>query len=677
MMIFDHFIHGGDYNPDQWLDAPEILKQDLALMKKATVNCVTLNVFSWARLEPEEGFYQFDWLEKIIDQLYQEGIQVILATPSGAMPHWLTATYPEVMQVRDDGSRNLPGRRHNFCYTSPIMRKKIAALDERLSQRFGRHPAVILWHISNELGGNWGDGACHCESCQRAFRDWLKHKYNTLEQLNHTWWNAFWSHTYTDWGQIHSPTPHGECLVHALNLDWRRFVTDQMADFCGVEIAAVRKNSDIPVTTNFMGDFKNLNYQKLHHCLDIISWDNYPNWHTQKDEVPTAVRAAAWHSFMRSLKKQPFLMMESTPSRVNWRRVNPLKRPGMHMLSSMQAVAHGSNSVQYFQWRQGRGGYEKFHSAVVSHQGEEKTRTFHEVSEVGARLASLPEALLDACNQPKIAILFDWENWWALEDAAGPRLDMDYVKTVLEHYRAFWELGMDVDFVSMDEDLDAYTLVCAPIHYLYRSGYASRVRAYVQNGGRYVATCFSGLVDETDLCFTGSHPLTDVLGISVEEIDAPGEGFTNHVIYRGNAFSTGSLRERIHPAEGTKVLSVYEEDYCAGTPALTAHTFGKGKCWYIAAEMSVPFLKLFYQDILSEAHLSNPLGISLPYGVTTTVRRGVQDYVFVMNFKDSPRTLFEIGDWIDVETGEHYEDKFILDGFCCKILTRKHRCIAV
>ena len=231
-MFKGKLLHGGDYNPEQWLDCPEILEEDIRLMEEAGVNCVTLGVFSWAVLEPEEGVYDFNWLEERIDRLGEAGIQVILATPSGAMPHWLTQKYPEAMQVQENGKRNLPGKRHNFCYTSPVMREKIHALDERLSEQFGKKENVILWHISNELGGNFSDGACHCKLCQEAFRGWLKKKYKTLDNLNRAWWGRFWSHVYTDWNQVHSPAPHGEWSMTGLTVDWRRFVSEQMSDFC-------------------------------------------------------------------------------------------------------------------------------------------------------------------------------------------------------------------------------------------------------------------------------------------------------------------------------------------------------------------------------------------------------------------------------------------------------------
>ena len=421
-MEFGKMLHGGDYNPEQWLDRPDILDEDIRLMKQAHINCVTLGVFSWSVLERQEGEFCFDWLEEMIDRLYREGICTILATPTGGMPHWLTEKYPEVRQVQAEGRQNLPGKRHNFCYTSPKMRELTGRIDRRLAQMSLRHEGIVMWHISNEMGGNFSDSACHCGQCQRAFREWLKEKYKTIEELNRAWWTVFWSHVYTDWEQIHSPVPHGENLVHGLNLDWRRFVTCQMTEFLKWEITSVREYSSLPVTTNFMYFFKPLDYDKMQRELDVVSWDSYPFWHKVKDETDMAVKAAACHSMMRSMKKKPFMLMESTPSVVNWRVNNPVKRPGMHMLSSMQAVAHGSTTVQYFQWRKGRGSFEKFHGAVLDHKNGGNTRTFRDVADVGGRLAKMEGRILKTCNRPEIALIFDWENWWAVEDAAGPRL---------------------------------------------------------------------------------------------------------------------------------------------------------------------------------------------------------------------------------------------------------------
>ncbi len=236
-------LHGGDYNPDQWLDYPEILEEDVKLMKQAHVNCVTLGIFSWSRLEPEEGRYDTDWLMKIINRLYENGIYTILATPTGALPHWMTEKYEEVRKVNGNGIRRGHGQRHNFCPSSPVMRRKMQEMNMMLSERFGTHPGVIAWHISNEYGGD-GDGiGCHCAYCEDAFRGWLKRRYQTLDELNHAWWTGFWSNCYTDWDQLHVPSENGEHTMPGIMLDWQRFVSSQILDFCKEEIESVRTHS--------------------------------------------------------------------------------------------------------------------------------------------------------------------------------------------------------------------------------------------------------------------------------------------------------------------------------------------------------------------------------------------------------------------------------------------------
>lgn len=669
-MEFEHLLHGGDYNPEQWLDCPEVLREDVELMKEAHVNCVTLGVFSWAVLEPAEGEYRLEWLEEIIDTLYENGISTVLATPTGAMPHWLTTRYPETMQVRGDGGRNLPGRRHNFCYTSVKMREKARQMDGKLAQMAAKHPGIRIWHISNEMGGNFSDSACHCEQCQQAFRQWLKEKYGTLQELNRAWWTVFWSHVYTDWNQIHSPVPHGECLLHGLNLDWHRFVTHQMTDFLKWEIASVREYSTLPVTTNFMFFFQPLDYFKMQKELDVISWDSYPAWHKRKDEVPVAVKTAAFHSMMRSMKKAPFMLMESVPSAVNWRGNNPLKRPGMHMLSSMQAVAHGSNTVQYFQWRKGRGAFEKFHGAVLDHKNGADTRTFRDVTGVGERLGKLDTLIRRSCNRPSVAMVFDWENWWALGDATGPRQDLDYQKTFLRHYRAFWEAGIDVDIINMDGEMDGYALVAAPLNYMYKKGYAKKVERYVDGGGMYVTTCWSGIVDESDLCFTGEHPLRKVLGIRQEEIDAPSEEFKNHIVYGGCVYPTGSLCEVVH-AETAQVLGCYGEDFYRGMPAVTENRYGKGTACYLAAEFGQTFLNVFYGECLNRVGIENPLRAKLPYGVTVSERKGETDLLFVQNYKEETVEAVCTGEYAEADTGKEWQGRIVLEPFECKVLVRK------
>ena len=408
---YDHFLHGGDYNPEQWLDRPDILKKDIEYFKKAHINTVSMGMFSWAVLEPEEGKYNFDWLEAVINNLYKEGIYTILSTPSGARPKWMADKYEEVLRMDPDRTRRFFGGRHNHCYTSPVYREKIFNINKKLSERFGKHPAVILWHISNEYGGE-----CHCPLCQEKFREWLKEKYGTIENLNSRWCTTFWSHTYNSFDQIESPSPKGENALHALTLDWKRFVTDRTVDFMKHEISAIRAGgSDLPATANLMYDYDGLDYKKFKDVMDIASWDNYPSWH-KKDNYTTAVDGALQHDLMRSIKKAPFLLMESCPSATNWKPINKLKKPGMHLAASLQAVAHGSDSVLYFQLRQSQGASEKFHGAVIDHYGGDDTRVFREVTEVGKVLEQIQETVGSVTKSP-VAVLYDRENDWALKDA--------------------------------------------------------------------------------------------------------------------------------------------------------------------------------------------------------------------------------------------------------------------
>ncbi len=635
---FPHFLHGGDYNPDQWLDRPDILKRDLELMKEANINCVSVGIFSWAKLEPEEGRYELDWLGEILDSLYQNGVYTVLATPSGAKPVWMSEKYPEIRRVQENLVRDETGDRHNHCYTSPIYREKVKAMDTALAKRFASHPGVILWHLSNEYGG-----VCYCPLCQEAFREWLKKKYGSLDKLNHAWWTDFWSHTYTSWEQIHPPLPNGEHSTHGLALDWKRFTTDQVIDFMKLERDAVKAaDPSIPVTANFMYDYTCYNYFKFKDELDVISWDSYPQWKAG-DNSDTAADFAFWHDVMRSLKNQPFLLMESTPSVTNWTPVSRLKRPGMHMAASMQAVAHGSNSVQYFQFRKGRGSMEKFHGAVVDHYGGTDTREFQDVQAVGERLSGM-EALYSSQVKAETALVMDVENRWAIEGAAGPRnAGTHYPETVRAHYRALWELGVPVDVVDQECELSGYKLVIAPMLYLLRNGFEEKLKSFVKRGGVLVGTYMTGLVDENDLCYLGGWPgagLMELFGVWNEATDALWDGEENSIrLEGGKEYPVQELCALIH-LKGAKALGVYDRDFYAEEPAFTVNGFGAGKAYYLAASTELDFYRDLYGKLTEELSLKRAVNVPLPRGVEACLREGDgTEYLFLQNFSGKEQTL--------------------------------------
>lgn len=632
---FDQLLHGGDYNPEQWLDSPEILEKDLEFFLKANINVITVGMFSWSSLEPEEGTYQINWLLKIVDKMYANGIHTILGTPSGARPQWLAKRYPEVLRVNAKRERALFGGRHNHCYTSAIYRKKVQDINQFLAKELGNHPGVLLIHLSNEYGGD-----CHCPLCQARFREWLKERYGTIEELNRRWNTIFWSHTYQDFEQVESPSPRGEMLLHALNIDWKRFVTAQTVDFAQWEKQAIRDGGcEKPVTTNFMGDYDGLNYRKFKEVLDIASWDSYPEWH-RKPEIETARETALQHDFMRSLLKKPFLLMESSPSSTNWQDVSKLRKPGILRAASLQAIAHGSDSALYFQMRQSRGASEKLHGAVIDHYGGEDTRVFKEVCQVGDALIELTE-LRETVQKSKVALLYDTENRWALTDAQGPRnCGMPYKETVDKMYAALRRQGLNTDIIDMEDELQNYRIILIPMLYMFRAGIENKIRAFVENGGTAVMTFWSGVADDTDRCFLGETPgnLTDVLGLRRTEIDGlydeeeniaiPTE---NNSLFLNKKYICRKLCELVK-VSSAEVLMTYERDFYKGLPVLTCNQYGKGKMYYVCADMEEAFYTDLLETVLKEEGIEKPLSF-IPEGVEVTTRESDKAiYLIVQNF---------------------------------------------
>lgn len=635
-----YLMHGGDYNPEQWLDMPEILETDIERFREAKINTVTLGVFSWAKLEPQEGVYRFEWLEQIIDRLHENGISVILSTPSGARPHWMADKYPEVLRVNGMRQRNLFGERHNHCLTSPVYREKVRLIDTQLVKRLGGHPAVKLWHISNEFGGE-----CHCPLCQEAFRNWLRKKYKTIDALNDSWCTTFWSHTYDDFEQVESPSPIGERSIMALQLDWRRFISDQTIDFMESEIAAIRAaGSDKPVTTNLMYKFWEIDYFKMAEKLDIASWDNYPTWH-KCEEWETARDTAFWHDVIYSLKKKPFLLMESCPGATNWQSVSKLKKPGMLEAASLQSIAHGADGAMYFQMRKSRGSQEKFHGAVLDHYDGREVRTFREVCATGKMLETLGE-VAGARTQANVAVVYDWENHWALEGSCGPRNEnMHYMESVEKSWRAFRRMGLNVDIVNQKSSLEQYRIVAAPMQYLFHDGFADRIRKFVENGGTFVLTYWSGVVDENDRCFLGGRPhgLMDVFGLRAEEIDGLYDWEENRICRPENAGigKTEGLKEQyrcqylcdlVKPSTA-ETLMVYGDDFYADTPALLVNRYGEGKAYYICADAEQSFYDDLYRTVARESGVTGAFDGEIPEGVEVTSRSGADaDYIFIQNY---------------------------------------------
>lgn len=665
---FKYFLHGGDYNPEQWVDDKTIWDEDMRLMKLANCNEMSVGIFSWAKLEPKEGVFDFAWMDEILDRIYEAGGRVFLATPSGARPRWMAEKYPEVLRVKNTGVRNSFGRRHNHCFTSPIYREKVAIMNEKLAERYDKHPAVIGWHVSNEYGGE-----CYCPLCRKAFSKWLEKKYEgDINKLNYQWWTTFWSHTFDSFDQVDPPLPNGDDYM-SLRLDWNRFVTDQTADFIRHEVSALRKYSQKPTTANFMYNFTQLNYSVLEKEIDFISWDSYPTWHIAdgvKDNVRIGAEHSLNHDWFRSFKDKPFALMESTPSCTNWQDYAKLKRPGMHKLSALQAVAHGSDTVQYFQWRKSRGSTEKFHGAVVDHLGTENNRVFREVQQVGKTLIDINE-VLGSMPSVSVALVWDVENDWAITACSGFRLkNKMYQETLFSFYFDLWSRGINVDVIDTTHDFSKYKLVIAPMLYMTSEKTIEKITSFVENGGTFVAGYMLGMVNENDLCYLKGFPgngLKDVFGVWAEEIDTLYPNERNAIIANGKNYEVCDYCERLHPLNSAEVLGYYEKDFYANEPALIKNKYGKGTTYYIGARDTGALKHDLFTSILSSLDIKGEID-SLPYGVTCHTREDDDVlYLFVENYNSTPAKVDIGSNRFNLETKQTESGEITLEPYGVRI----------
>ena len=648
-------LYGGDYNPDQWPETD--WDDDIKAFKQADINSATINVFSWALLEPREGEYDFEKLDHIVAKLSRADFKIVMATSTAAMPAWMFKKYPDVARVDYQGRRHVFGQRHNFCPSSPNYRRLAGRLVDQLARRYAGNSHIVAWHVNNEYGGN-----CYCENCRRAFQEWLKQRYQTLDNLNQAWDNNVWSHTIYDWDEIQVPNELGDAwgaegthtIVAGLSVDYLRFQSDAMLSLYNLEKQTIEKyDKQTPILTNFHGTpNKWIDYHAWAKDQDIIAYDSYPAY-----DDPAYV-AAFRYDLMRGLKHQPFMLMESTPSQVNWQPYSPLKRPNQMRATELQAVAHGADTVQYFQLKQAVGGSEKFHGAVISHSQRTDTRAFQEVARLGHDLKKTGADFKDAATPAKAAIVFDWSNFWAFEYVAGITQDLQYVPLILDYYRQFYQHQIPVDVIGVDDDFSQYDLIVAPVLYMVKKGLGEKISDYVQNGGHLLTTYASGMVDESDNVYLGGYPgpLSRVLGIWVEETDATVPGQTVKVAFDQSAqqYEGRLLCDQIHlTGSKTRALAHYASEFYAGTPAVVENIFGKGLAWYVGTRLDDQGLGKVIERVIDQTGLAGLTSQTTDLEITRRVKDG-QELYFVLNLRNESRQLptdLQQAGFVDILTG--------------------------
>lgn len=656
-MNFPHFIYGGDYNPDQW--PSEIWQEDARLMQEAGVNLVSLGIFSWVKMEPKPGTFDFEWLNQLMDLLHAHGVSVNLATPTASPPAWMVKLHPEILPVTAEGVTLWHGSRRHYCPHNPDYRKYAIRIASQLAERFKDHPALAMWHVDNEYGGN-----CYCDNSAAAFRTWLKERYGTLDQLNSAWGTTFWSQTYGDWEEIYPPRKAPTQVNPSQQLDWARFFSDSWL-VCFDEQKSTLKavTPHIPVTTNFMGFHKGTDYFKHASHEDVVAQDSYPDtfdpeWMIQNGMICDLIRSVG--------ERRPWILMEQATSQVNWRQRNAAKRPGVMRLGSYQAIARGANGIMFFQWRASKAGAEKHHSGMVPHGGTD-TRVWREVKALGNELQKL-NSLLESQVKAEVAILMDWNNWWALELDSKPSNDLKLHPQLYSYYKPLYDRNITVDFAHPEFDLSKYKLVIAPNLYLVNEASVNNINQYVENGGNLIMSFFSGIVDENEHIRLGGYPapFREILGLEVEEYMPYSETQSNSIrTTDGVSFQSTFWADVIH-LKGAKAVANFELDYYVGNAAITQNQFGKGNAFYVGAVPSQDGMDWVLDHACKTAGVRS---VNLPAGVEMLNRiDGNSSWLFLLNYSNEKVTVPLEQKGTDLLTGKEINSSIELEPTAVSII---------
>ena len=616
------FTYGADYNPEQW--GPDVWADDVRLMREAGVNLVAINIFGWAQLEPARDQFDFTGLDAVLELLHSSGIAVNLGTGTSSPPPWLSAEHPESLPMTADGTRRYFGGRQAFCPNSPVYRERALVLVEQVARRYGSHPAVKLWHVSNEIGCH--NAHCYCDESAAGFRVWLRAKYGNIEALNTAWGTAFWSQRYSSWEHIGTPRLTVSTTNPSQSLDFMRFSSDSLLDLYRAEESLLRDHSDKPVTTNFMvtAHIRNQDYWSWAPHMDLIANDHYLDNRLEQPITELAFSADLTRGLAGG---DPWLLMETATSAVNWQPRNAAKEPRELIRNALTHVARGADGISFFQWRASLLGSEKFHSAMVPHTGTD-TKVWREAVELGGILATIAE-VAGSRVVADVAIVFDWQAWWATDLESHPSASVEYLAEAHRVHRALLAAGHTVDFVAPGASLDAYAAVVVPCLYAVSDEAAAVIADFVSGGGHAVVTFFSGIVDTDDRVRTGGYPgaFREMLGLHSEEffpVDAP--------LTLSDGSTATLWAEWVH-AETAEAIATFADGPTSGVPAVTRNGFGAGAAWYLATALDDEPLAALLGRIVGDAGV-HPAA-TVVSGVEAVLRRGESaTYLFVINHTD-------------------------------------------
>jgi beta-galactosidase len=662
---------GVDYYPEHW--PQDRWETDARLMREAGLNVVRMAEFAWVDFEPQEGQFDFAWLDKALNILARNGISAILGTPTAAMPAWVAHKYPEVMAMETTGRRCTWGVRKNNCFSSQTYRRLSRAIVRAMAEHFAATPNVIGWQTDNEFGGP----TCFCDSCREAFQSWLKGRYADLDALNRAWGTHFWGQKYGSWQEIQTPTDHG--TYHpSLLLDWKRFNSWQNVTFQAEQVRILREICPQHfVTHNLMGLCQELNYYDLARDLDFVSWDNYPVGGSQPD-VPVYASAAA--DLMRGMKGKNFWIMETTAGAAGWGIMGRNPRPGEIRKVALQQTAHGCDNLLWFRWRTCTAGREQYWHGLLGHDGVPRRR-YHEAAQTAAEMRKLEAELSGTTVRAEVALIFDYESSWAFsfQPAYPPKptewsgwWGQNYTHAIARYYAALFRAGVNVDMIPPTADFSPYKVVIAPHLYILPDQIANRLKEFVARGGVLLTDCRTAVKDEGGLCYDRPLPglLAEPLGIRIDEYESLPEigGYP----FIGKATIEGSYTaERFVDwvtLEGAEALAEFQPWHMRAFAPLSRNRYGLGWGYYAGVIVKE---ETFYDKLLSD--VLNKAGISSlvhpPCGVEVSLREGEgKRLLFLINHLDSPQKIRVPAGKLDLLRGTRSSGSLTLEPYGIAVL---------
>jgi beta-galactosidase len=640
------FYFGVDYYPEHW--PQERWPKDARLMAEAGFNVARLAEFAWSRMEPQDGQFDFKWLDRAISILAARDMQVVLGTPTASPPPWLMAKQTDLFRVRDDGQRLTFGNRRAYCPNNPTYHEHTRRIVEKMAGHYADNPAVIGWQIDNEFGER-----CYCDICGREFQKWLQARYGSLDELNARWGTVFWSHAYTDWSQIPTPRTTGHSPNPGLALDFYRFASDSYVAYQKLQMDILRAGCPNHfITHNLMGfNYQFLNYFDLARDLDFVSWDIYwrTQWNMQAKTDPSW--AALGHDTMRGLKRKNYWVMEQQSGPGGWEIVSVPPRPGELRLWAYQSIAHGADGIVFFRWRTARFGTEQYWHGVLDHHGQ-PGRRYQEIKGMGREIKACGDQIEGSLVKPAVAMMLSYDSRFAFQiQGNNPRFG--YPGHFHDLYRAFYGQQVPVDIVSPTHDLSNYQILVAPALHVLPDAVAKNLERFVEAGGLLVVTPRTGVKDEANALVNHVLPglLAELCGVEVQEyvsmpVDEDGElEFT----LPGLACTplVASVWCDVLKPNGARVIARYTQGYFAGKPAITLNHYGKGKVVYVGTMGETPLYDTLAAWMLELAGVK-PL-LYAPHGVEVNERRhGDQRLLFVLNHTDDVKEIALDGRYADL-----------------------------